>query len=82
MFLEVQEVMELKVSVHHYIHVRGRGQQCSDEIYKTASICREVCIWQQVEDEVQCSGPWAKMRRTNYCDSYEEVKRMTVVYNK
>lgn len=74
--------MELKVSVHHYIHVRGRGQQCSDEVLLSTSICRENCIWQQVEEEVACSGPWAKNRRTSYCSNYEDVKRMTVVYKK
>lgn len=82
LFLEVQEEMELKISVHHYIHNRGRGQQCSDIVEKSTSICRENCIWEQVENDVHCSGPWVKNRKTEYCNNYEDVKKMTVVYKK
>lgn len=71
--------MELKVGVHHYKQFRGT---CSDDLSKSTSLCRENCIWKQVEMQVQCSGPWIKNRTTNYCDNYENIRQMTVAYKK
>lgn len=82
LFLNVQEEMELKVIPHHYLQFRGRGQTCSDDVTKSTSLCREKCIWQLVEMEVKCSGPWVPNRTTIDCHNYEDIRRMTVAYKK
>lgn len=82
LFLNVQEEMELKMAAHHYLQFRGRGQVCSDDVTKSTSLCRENCIWYQVEMAVQCSGPWVRNRSTIDCHNYEDIRRMTVAYKK
>ncbi|KAG5675245.1 hypothetical protein PVAND_005160 [Polypedilum vanderplanki] len=80
LFLEVNEEIELKMQVNHYSQFRGRGSVCSDDVIRSASICREKCVLRYVEDSIDCSGPWMKKPETSLCNNYDKVKGLINEY--
>ena len=42
MFMEVNEVIELKLTVQHFTQLRGRGSSCSDDVWKSSSVVSKI----------------------------------------
>jgi hypothetical protein len=80
--METNEEIELKTMVHHYTQFRGRGSVCSDDISKSAAICRENCLWKYVEDIAECSGPWMKKPTTPFCNNFTQMSQLIIQYQK
>lgn len=81
LFVNLNEVIELKLTAQHFTQFRGRGGTCSDVVGESSSLCSETCRWKYIEEIVSCSGPWMIHSLTPPCSNYADMEKMIIQYN-
>ncbi|KAH8248941.1 hypothetical protein KR032_004404 [Drosophila birchii] len=79
-FVSVNEEIEIKLQSQYFSNVETRDDACSsDEGYSDLK-CGEHCIWKDLADNMQCSGPWMHEIETEPCNDTHSMRQLISDY--
>lgn len=81
LYVEVDEEVEIKLSVQQFAMMQTNPNPCTLDSNYSETKCNELCQWNRVTEAVRCSGPWMPDIKLPYCANYTMMKSLIVNYN-
>ncbi|EDV31449.1 uncharacterized protein Dana_GF14545 [Drosophila ananassae] len=79
-FVNVNEEIEIKLQSQFFSNVQTRDEACSSEEGYSDLKCGEHCIWQDLSDNMHCSGPWMHDIPNEPCNDSVSMRRLISDY--
>ncbi|EDW04016.1 acid-sensing ion channel 4-A [Drosophila grimshawi] len=79
-FASINEELEIKLQTQFFSNVETRMESCSRQEGYSDLKCGEICIWQDLADEVNCSGPWMPDIDHEPCNNNESMRDLVLSY--
>ncbi|XP_037711423.1 uncharacterized protein LOC119548315 [Drosophila subpulchrella] len=79
-FVSVNEEIEIKLQTQYFSNVQTRQEACSDDEDYSDLKCGEQCIWQDLADNMQCSGPWMHETASEPCNDSVSMRKLISDY--
>ncbi|KAH8392305.1 hypothetical protein KR215_005485 [Drosophila sulfurigaster] len=79
-FVNIREEIEVKLQSQIFSNVETRDEACSTQDGYSDLKCGEICIWKDLTDEVNCSGPWMHDIEQEPCNNSDSMRTLISDY--
>ncbi|XP_068140939.1 acid-sensing ion channel 4-A [Drosophila tropicalis] len=79
-FVNVNEEIEIKLQSQYFSNVETKDDPCSDDENYSDLKCGEICIWQDLADETNCTGPWMNEIVHQPCNDSTSMRKLISDY--
>ncbi|XP_030556002.1 acid-sensing ion channel 4-A [Drosophila novamexicana] len=79
-FVNINEEIEIKLQSQVFSNVETHTETCSRADGYSDLKCGEICIWQDLGDEVDCSGPWMHEINHEPCNNTKSMRNLIENY--
>ncbi|XP_043864774.1 acid-sensing ion channel 4-A isoform X2 [Drosophila mojavensis] len=79
-FAGINEQIEIKLQSQYFSNVETHKETCSRKEGYSDIKCGEICIWQDLSDESDCSGPWMHDMNLEPCNDSDSMRNLIKNY--
>ncbi|XP_034474031.1 acid-sensing ion channel 4-A isoform X1 [Drosophila innubila] len=80
-FVNIREEIEIKLQSQFFSNVETREQECSRKEGYSDLKCGEICIWKDLAEEANCSGPWMHDIEQEPCNDNASMRNLIEDYH-
>ncbi|CAD7085902.1 unnamed protein product [Hermetia illucens] len=81
MFVGVEEDVEIKLQTQFFNMMTDGEKQCLNIPGYSAPKCGELCLWRELTNHYQCTGPWMPDIDMPTCSTYETMSKLITDYS-
>ncbi|XP_020714287.1 uncharacterized protein LOC101456160 [Ceratitis capitata] len=79
-FAEIDEDIEIKLQSQQFKNIESRDAPCSSSINYSDMECAELCVFQDLATESNCTGPWMNGVAQNPCNNSKSMRNLIKNY--
>ncbi|XP_033149256.1 acid-sensing ion channel 4-A [Drosophila busckii] len=79
-FVAINEEIEIKLQSQYFNNVESRKDSCSNQEGYSDLKCGEICIWQDLAEKTNCSGPWMPDVQHQPCNDTDSIRDLIASY--